>query len=302
MYIFSFLLIRFFDYFYKLEEVKTLTFLFSLYLFNEKSIVVKLISFYFEVTSLLYLFNGLAIQSSYTIFSGSNLASATCLGMMMLSNATYYYVSETNVAKLYILDENMSFLALKAYSNPAYMITLSNSLYITGDINVWKADKDLNILITYSSTGTTYKGIYHNSTNDLIYVAQSGTTAIHVFNLTLSLIRSFPLSTYRPYSLAGYNNQLYVGTTVGFILVVVNEVMINSFNGCNGGTSKVTSIFIDRNGYMATTCDSSFLYLYNTNGTYAGKSITTPTSPRFLGYNSKCKFVQVSYTKVSIYN
>ena len=43
---------------------------------------------------------------------------------------------------------------------------------MTGNLNVWKLDQDLNILINYNPTGGTplYRGINYNPSNGLIYI------------------------------------------------------------------------------------------------------------------------------------
>ena len=125
---------------------------------------------------------------------------------------------------------------------------------------------------------------------------------IHVFNLNLSLSHNISTLIYQPWSIAGYNNQMYVGTTTGTILVIVNEVIISTFKGCNANFVLLTYILFDDCGMMITTCDPDQLYLYYPNGSYIGKHFTTPTSPRYIGFDSKGRFVQISFTQISIYN
>ena len=48
----------------------------------------------------------------------------------------------------YTFDE-WSFISSKSFNSPTYMINIGNSLHMTGQKNVWKVDKDLNILINY---------------------------------------------------------------------------------------------------------------------------------------------------------
>lgn len=64
---------------------------------------------------------------------------------------------------------------------------------------------------TYS-TGSNpyYYGLYHDSTNDFIYVAAAASAlqAIHVFNLNLALTDTISVTPYNPFSINKYNNQL----------------------------------------------------------------------------------------------
>ena len=111
---------------------------------------------------------------------------------------------------------------------------IGNSLYASGQENIWKLDQNLNILIQYNASNGTipiYRGIYYNCTNNFIYIAPRALNVIHVFDLDLSLNHSFSTSTYLPWSIAEYNNQLYVGTKNGTILVIENQVNINTIKG-----------------------------------------------------------------------
>ena len=51
---------------------------------------------------------------------------------------------------------------------------------MTGWSNVWKLDKDLNILVNYVADGG-YTGISNNLSNGLIYVAAFNLNEIQVF-------------------------------------------------------------------------------------------------------------------------
>ena len=96
---------------------------------------------------------------------------------------------------------------------------------------------------------------------------------------------------------------MYVGTSNGTILLIVNEVIIRTFNGCNGNAVILSYILFDKCGLMATSCQTiNQLYLYYPNGTYHGKNVITPVSPYYIGYDSKGHFVQISLRQISIYN
>lgn len=64
------------------------------------------------------------------------------------------------------------------------------------------------------------------------------------------------------------------------------------------------SILFDKYGYFGTACDypSNQIYLYYSNGTYTGKSITTPGFPTYIGFDSKSRFVILSFYRISIYD
>ena len=144
------------------------------------------------------------------------------------------------------------------------MITVESSLCMTGDLILWKLDKNLNTWVQYKATGTvpSYRGLYFNSTNRFLYVARCALTVIHVFNINFTFSHNISISPYRPYLITGYNNQLYIGTDNGTVLVVQNEVIMNQFSGCGGNSAILTSILFDEYGYFATSCDNPTKKLY----------------------------------------
>jgi hypothetical protein len=224
---------------------------------------------------------------------------------MSSSNLIQYYVTEFWQGKIFVFDENWNYVSTKSsFSYVYYMIPGGNYFYITGNGNIYKTDQQLNVLIRYDSTGSfpLYRGLYQNSTNDLIYVAPFALQVIHVFNLNLTLNDSISITPYRPWSINENNNELYVGTTNGTVLVIVNKQIIKQFNGCNGQSVFLFSILFDDFNNMATSCDNKQLHLYNTAGTYLNKSIPTVSSPRYIGLDSKSRLVVVTSTQISLYN
>ena len=240
--------------------------------------------------------------------NGNSFGYLVGFGIYSSSNTVYYYVMDDGDGKVYILNDDWSFISVKTFTNPAYMISIGSSLYMTGTYNIWKVDQDLNILINYNPTGgdPDYLGLSYNPSNGLIYVVSYGLKEIQVFNMKLTLIRRFSTEPHWPFSITESSNKLYVGTAwSGILLVYKNEKIIKQFNGCNGNNFWVESILFDQNGYMAISCalsQSSKLYLYLPNGSLTGKSIATPDYPYYIGFDSKGRFIQISDKKISIYN
>ena len=91
---------------------------------------------------------------------------------------------------------------------------------------------------------------------------------IQVFNLNLSLIRRFSKKT--TYTILNHRISKQI------MLVYQNEIIINQFNGCNGNSDVLTSILLDQNGYMVTSCanptiTTNKLYIFSPNGSFTGK-------------------------------
>ncbi len=225
-------------------------------------------------------------------------------GMSSL-NPIQYYVTHYSQGKIFVFDENWNYVSNKSsFPNVLYMIPVGNYFYITGKHNIWKTDQQLNVSIRYNSTGSFpwYHGLYYNSTNDLIYVAPYNLQVIRVFNLNLTLNDSISITPYQPWSINENNNELYVGTNNGMVLVIINKQIIKQFNGCNQQSVFLLSILFDDFNNMAISCNNNQLYLYNTSGTYLNKSIPTVSSPRYIGLDSKSRLVVVTWTQITLYN
>ena len=122
------------------------------------------------------MFNNSTIQSNITQFNGTAFSWLLGFGMMNSSCNASFYVMDWGANKVYIINDNWSFLSFETFNLPAYMITVENSL--------WKLDLNLNVLIQYTATVTVwYRGLYFTSTNRLLYVAPYALTEIHVFNI-----------------------------------------------------------------------------------------------------------------------
>ncbi len=224
---------------------------------------------------------------------------------MSSSNSIQYYVTHYSQGKIFVFDENWNYVSNKSsFPAVAYMIPVGNYFYITGNDYIWKTDQQLNVFIRYNSTGSSPKhgGLYYNSTDDLIYVAIEALQVIHVFNLNLILNDIISITPHSPWSINEHNNELYVGTTDGTMLVIVNKQIIKQFNGCNQQSVYLYSILFDEFNNMATSCSNYQLYLYKTSGSYLNKSMPTVSSPTYIGLDSKSRLVAVTWTQISLYN
>ena len=136
------------------------------------------------------MFSNPIIQSTFTELKGNPFRNLKGFGIYSSSNTTYYYVMDYWDDKVYILNDYWSFISIKVFHGPHSMISMDNSLYITGYYNIWKLDQDLNILIQYNSTGGSpyYRGISYNPSNGFICVVAQGLNEILVFKLNFFLI------------------------------------------------------------------------------------------------------------------
>ncbi len=214
-----------------------------------------------------------------------------------------YYVTHHVQGQIYIFDEDFNYISNKSsFASVNYMISIGTNFYITGDQNVWKTDEQLNVLIQYNDLTASYHGIYYNSTNSLIYIPSVVLQVIHLFNLDLTLNNNISIVNNFPWSITGFNNELFVGTNNGKILIISNQQIIQEFNACNGNGVIVFSILFDQFYNMASSCSNNQLYLYNTTGTFLNKNISTVSNPEFIGFDSKSRLVVVMDSQISLYN
>ena len=249
------------------------------------------------------MFNNPIIESTLNQLNGTSFSLLGGFGMYSSSDTVYYYVMDLGAWKVYNLNDEWEFITFKTFTYPIKMISISSALYLTGYFNVWKVDKDLNILIEYNPGDKPYYlGIRHNPLNNLICVLARNLYEIRVFNLDLTLIRRFSTSSHEPWSITESSNKLYVGTRRGIIFVYQNEIIIKQFNGCDENIAGLSSLLFDQNGYMVSSCSkTNNLYLFSPNGSFTGKSLITPIDSEYIGFDSKGRFIQISENQISIY-
>jgi hypothetical protein len=136
----------------------------------------------------------------------------------------------------------------------------------------------------------------------LTYVASWYFQEINIFNLNLTLNDTILITPYRPWSINEHNNELYVGTNNEMILVIVNKMIIQQFNRCNGKIALLSSIMFDGYRNIANVCNDKYLYLYNKNESYLNKSIPILDIHAHIGLDAKSRLVVVTHSRISLYN
>ena len=243
-------------------------------------------------------FTNYTIKRTITSLNGISFSRLVGFGMMVDFN-TSYYIIDINTHTIFLLDDNYVYVTMKTFSNPKYMVAINSSLYITGQNKIWKTDKYLNILIEQNESAS-YRDIYFNSTENLIYAAPLSYKYYQVFDLNLNLLYNVSVSSYNPISFSEYNNELYVGTIQSIVLVIVNKNIIRSFNVCS--SSEVTSMVFDKCGFLSISCcTNNSVGLYYFNGTFTGKSLTTTTGSYYIGFDSEGRFILISANQIIIY-
>ena len=255
-------------------------------------------------------FPNFTIKTNITSYDSSvNFTSLIGFGVYEDSLITKYFVLDWAKHRIITFNEKWKYVKYNEFRNPAQMITIGNELFITGQVNIFKTDKDLNIIQQYNATNVhnylpSFRGIYYNSKNSTIYVVAYEAMMIYEFTLDFEIVDSFATSKHYPWSIHEYDNQLFVGTYSGTILVIVNKSVIRTFNACDGCyNSMVTSMIFNKKGFIYVTSSSlNAILLYNSNGSYIGTRMRTPSFPYFTGYDAKGRLVIISVFQITIYN
>ena len=148
-------------------------------------------------------------------------------------------------------NENWQYMFHKVgYLSVNNMISVNRSLYTTtaqktvGNPNIFKSDEYLNVSSTFNGMkgSDDFGGIYYNMTNNTLYVASCGNQKIILFSLEFLFVDSISTVPRYPFAIQVNNNQIFITTTTGMVLVMVNRVIMQTFQGCINTNSPIHSI------------------------------------------------------------
>ena len=257
-------------------------------------------------TSLLEVFDNFSSKLNVTPSNDYKFDWLCSFGMVKSIN-TSYYITDYDHNRIFILNEDWTIVSFKDYKFSRYIVAVKDNLYIVGDESIYKTNSKLELLGNITSRDSYYTGIY--STDSLIYVTSIKLNisieiemSIKIFDLNLVAYDSITTTPYKPWSISGYNDVLFIGTAEGIICKIVDKIIISSFNGCNGNEFEINSILFDHFGYMATLCNKDDkMYLFESNSTVSIRSMSTSIDPFDIGFDSKGRFVVVSSKQISLY-
>jgi hypothetical protein len=224
-----------------------------------------------------------------------------------VSNTTpkLYFVANYNEDSIMVFDKNWYFVGeVFGFYKPCYIIAVEDYLLITGDKYVWKTDMNLNYLIQYTSNDAIlkFRGLYHYSQDNSLYIVSYVMKNIQIFDLDLGMSGGYiSVSPYKPWSINGIDDKIYVGTSVGVLLLVDQAGIAYIFNACDGQMVLILSILIDKFDHMTTSCQNNHLYLYDMNGNYLFQNMLLDSSGYDIGYDSLSRFVIVEEDGIYLY-
>jgi hypothetical protein len=117
----------------------------------------------------------------------------------------------------------------------------------------------------------------------------------------LTYIRYIKTAPYIPTDIYEFNESLYVGPTVGVILILSNGIIISHFNTICG--SVIPALEVDLSGQIAVLCNYSNILLHLINGTYLNVSwASTIQYHTSIGFNGYGNFVLTANNGIYVFN
>lgn len=222
-----------------------------------------------------------------------------------------YYV--TNIDGICVFDENWSYINTLAFPLPFDLCMVNSYLFLTSDKNIYRRYANLSPLNSLAVRTATYpdsipNSVRYNANTSFIYFViedfvtlSQNRIRVYDINWVSKPSISLPQSSW---SIAFYGTTIFVGTYDSSILVIENNVVINTYTGlCSTSNDTITSIYIDSNGYMLASCYfEAIVRLYHVDGTYLGKYFNLPLLPSTIKFDSKGRMIITTYyNEIHIY-
>jgi hypothetical protein len=122
--------------------------------------------FIFLASKLLSVFNNYTFLKTISSSGSSNFQALHGFGMILSTTNDTYYVVDYFGNKIFILNDNWEYKSsITSFIGPTCMIVVNNNIYLSGDLNVWKTDINLNVINQYKATSGNplYRGIHFDS-------------------------------------------------------------------------------------------------------------------------------------------
>jgi hypothetical protein len=216
-------------------------------------------------------------------------------------NPKVFYVMNYQSKHMEVYNANWKYQETKTLLfRPTYSINNNGVIYVSTDNQIFKYDKNFNLIKTLSSDGKFYRGIYYNPSNQLIYVAAILSKNIQVFDKDLNLNTTINTKQF-PWFITGFNDKLVVGDNYdGNVYFYQNSSLIQSIR--TQCTARISSILFDDYNHMLVLCETNnILYIYHLNGSFAGINFTVCEKPTFINFDSNNRLIMTCKQQIFIY-
>ena len=141
-------------------------------------------------------------------------------------------------------------------------------------------------------------GIYYNNLTDHVLLAAAG--GIVFLSPELEFLSFYYMTNSAITGITGYKGLIFLSASGSSIWVLKNETLSYTFQTL---CSQITKLESDQFGYIAVICNTNTIYLYFTNGTYAGvgwKSLFSSTID--VGFDANGNLVIAANSGIYLYH
>ena len=175
------------------------------------------------------------------------------------NDGTYNYLLDKYLNRVFKFNVAWVFISstILPFSSPYYLTYVSGNWFITGDYGIYKIDSTFITIVASATTGPHY-GLYYYSTSSTIYAVKGSSVIEYTTGLKVLIAKN--ITGYSLWSITSRGNTFYIGTTTGLVLVMVDSVVTDTFNACNGLRYSVNSIVVQGTMMMTECYGNSYFY------------------------------------------
>lgn len=207
----------------------------------------------------------------------------------LTSDARYIYVADScrQVIAKFML--NGLYVSHMNNTDPYLLAVTNDQLYAASSSNFYSFSLSLQLQkqISGCDHGSSpcmvlLRGIFIDKYKNLVYVTDKTINVIFVYQKFTLVNKIFiEIVNSHIYSIATYDEMIYIGTTTNTIIMYKNNKLVgNIINVCDVSTT-IYGMYVDDYGNLLVSCnDDKQIQLYNAkDGSNTGKSILTPEKP-----------------------
>jgi hypothetical protein len=185
-------------------------------------------------------------------------------------------------------------------NSPSYALNVNGTIYMQHNAAINKYDKYLNFTKQVSSPGFN-RGIYYNSTNQMIYSVVNNLKVINIYDKDLVFNRNIS-TNYNPWFIAQYNGNMVVTDNDGGKIYFYEGDSVNRtvVTNCTG---RINWLLFDNYNQMLVLCQTSSIFIYNVDGTNTGVQVTACSGLNrwFVNFDSKDRLAITCDDRVEIF-
>jgi hypothetical protein len=218
-----------------------------------------------------------------------------------------FFVSNYNGKNIYVYNEYWEYQrtitpGIYEYpiSGPTNSMNINGSIYILTDNVINKYDSNFILIKQFNISGSN-RGIYYNSSNQMIYIGKLPEYGISVYNKDFIFTRTIS-TNYTPFFITEYKAQLVATDNNGGNIYFYQGDSLNKTitTNCN---SRITAVLFDNYNQMLVLCEFSNPFIYNVNGAYTGLQVPACNNTRkiFVNFDSKDRLVFICEFRIEIF-